>query len=167
MEVEIANYLAKISESELSASGSRNIRAMFEIIDDIESIADLCFHISNSIVRKKESKVAFSDKMTQKVLQMFDLIDAALAEMIKNLDSEYSDVNPSNAFDIENKINKYRNQLREEHLQNVKAGKYKYKTGVIYSELFLNSERMGDYIINVTEAIESTKKLVTSKLTLS
>ncbi len=89
---------------------------------------------------------------------MFDLVDKALKEMQKNLSAEYSDIDSSKALKIEGEINNYRNQLREEHLLNVKAGKYKYKTGVIYNELFSTAEKLADYIVNVTEAIQEAKK---------
>ena len=158
MEIEIANYLTKVSESELSANSSRRIRAMFELIDDVESIADSCFNLAKVIYRKREGKIEFSDDITENIQNMFDLVDKALKEMQKNLSAEYSDIDSSKALKIEGEINNYRNQLREEHLLNVKAGKYKYKTGVIYNELFSTAEKLADYIVNVTEAIQEAKK---------
>ena len=158
MEVEIANYLTKVSESELSVVGSRRIRAMFELIDDIESIGDSCFNLAKAIKRKREGKNEFIEEITANIQQMFDLVDQGLNEMQKNLTDEYSDIDASNALKIEEKINNYRNKLREEHLLNVKEGKYKYKTGVIYNELFSTAEKLADYIINVTEAIQEAKK---------
>lgn len=154
MEVEIANYLAKIAEGELSGSGSRRIRAMFEIIDDIESIADSCYTLAKTLQRKKDGKIEFTEKIVLKIQKMFELVDTALKEMVKNLSVDYSDINPDRAKKLEDEINNYRNQLREEHLLNIKAGKYKYKTGVIYSELFSVAEKLADYIINVSEAIQ-------------
>ena len=158
MEVEIANYLTKVSESELSAVGSRRIRAMFELIDDIESIADSCFNLAKAIKRKRDGNNDFIEEISSNIKSMFDLVDEALTEMFKNLTEEYSDINSSKAIEIETKINNYRNQLREEHLLNVKEGKYKYKTGVIYNELFSTAEKLADHIINVTEAIQDAKK---------
>ena len=158
MEVEIANYLTKVSESELSAVGSRRIRAMFELIDDIESIGDSCFNLAKAIKRKREGNNDFIEEITDNIQQMFDLVDEGLSEMQKNLTDEYSVIDASKALEIEEKINNYRNKLRKEHLLNVKAGKYKYKTGVIYNELFSTAEKLADYIINVTEAIQEAKK---------
>jgi phosphate:Na+ symporter len=157
MEVEIASYLTKIAESELSGLGTKRIRAMLEIIDDIESIADLCYNISKTLQRKRNGKNEFPEKITENIRKMFSLVDEALEEMIINLSEEYSDVDPSKSLMIEEKINSYRNQLREEHIANVKASKYKYKTGVIYNELFSVSEKLADYIVNVTEAINQAK----------
>jgi len=158
MEVEIANYLTKVSESELSGIGSKRIRAMFELIDDIESIGDSCYNMAKAIKRKKDGKNEFPEDITANIKRMFTLVDEAFAEMINNLSDEYSDVDASKALVIEERINNFRNQLREEHLVNVKAAKYKYKTGVIYNELFSTSEKLADYIVNVTEAIQEANK---------
>lgn len=158
MEVEIANYLTKVSESELSVVGSRRIRAMFELIDDIESIGDSCFNLAKAIKRKRDGNNEFIEEISFNIQQMFDLVDEGLSEMQKNLTDEYSVIDASNALEIEEKINNYRNKLRKEHLLNVKEGKYKYKTGVIYNELFSTAEKLADYIINVTEAIQEAKK---------
>jgi len=158
MEVEIADYLAKISESELSVSGSRRIRAMFELIDDIESIGDSCYNLAKAMNRKREGKIKFPDDITQNIKEMFKLIIEALNEMNKNLSSDYGNTNIEKAQSIETKINKFRNQLREDHIINIKNKKYKYKAGVIYNELFSGSEKLGDYIINVSETIKEVKE---------
>jgi len=157
MEVEIADYLAKVSEGELSESASLKIRAMFEIIDNIESIGDSSHNLERALVRKREGKMTFPDDINRNILEMFDLIDTALAEMLSNLEKDFSEVNIDKAYEIENDINNLRNKLREEHILNVKAKKYKYKVGVLYNELFSSCEKLGDYIINVSESIRDSQ----------
>ncbi len=158
MEIEIADYLTRVSESELSALGSRRVRSMFEIIDDIESISDSCFNLSKIIVRKREKKVEFSEEVCNNINKMFLLVEDALVIMNKNLADDYSKIDASLALEFEEKINKYRNKLRQEHVINVKEKKYKYTAGVIYSELFSTSEKLADYIINVSESIQEIQQ---------
>ena len=156
MEEEIANYLTKISESELSKQNSKRIKAMFELIDDIESIGDTCNNMAKAIKRKFDGKIIIPEDLNQNIEKMFSLVDSALLEMNKNLSNEYEEINIDTANKIEKDINAYRNQLRAEHVLNIKEKKYNYKTGVIYSELFSNSERIGDFIINTAESIYGT-----------
>ncbi len=157
MEVEIAEYLTKVSESELSVSGSRRIKAMFEVIDDIESVGDSCFNLAKAIRRKKDDKIEFPADITGNINKMFGLIDEANKEMALILGSEFSNTNIEKAVEIENSINKYRNKLRKEHIVNVKSKKYKYKAGVVYNELFSTSEKLGDYIINISESVKDVR----------
>ncbi len=159
MEVEIADYLAKVSEGELSESASLKIRGMFEIIDNLESIGDSCRNLEKAMVRKKEGKVEFPKEISDNILKMFDLIDNSLEEMLVNLNKDYSEVNISKAEEIESQINKYRNELRKDHIKNVKAKKYKYKAGILYNELFSTCEKLGDYVINVSESIRDSQML--------
>ncbi len=156
MEIEIADYLAKVSEGELSESASLKIRAMFEIIDDIESIGDSSHNLAKALVRKKAGNITFPEEEKQNILKMFGYIDKALEEMLNNLEKDYSEVSIDKAYEIEKEINDLRNKLREENIANVKAKKYKYKTGVLYNELFSACEKLGDYIINVSESIRDS-----------
>ena len=89
---------------------------------------------------------------------MFDLVDESLQIMINNLKKEYDEVSIEEANIIEEKINNFRNELREEHISNLREGVYEYKTGIIYSELFLSCEKLGDYTINVSESLSEAKE---------
>ena len=56
MEVEIADYLAKVSQGELSESASIKVRSMISMINDMERIGDICYQMSISVERKNEQK---------------------------------------------------------------------------------------------------------------
>ena len=49
MEVEIADYLAKAAQGEMSDSASLKVRSMISIINDMERIGDICYQMSISI----------------------------------------------------------------------------------------------------------------------
>ena len=152
-EVEIAHYIGKLAESELSELGSKRIHAMLSIINEIESISDCNYNITKTINRKKHKKVELTSHMIENIKQMFVLLDEALEIMNKNLVDGYKNANYDKAFQIETEINNYRNKLRKSHLKHVETKKYNYLTGIIYSDLFSECEKLGDYIINVTENI--------------
>lgn len=157
MEEEIANYITKVSEGEMSSLGARRVKSMLEIIDDIESIGDSCFNLHRAIIRKKENKIVFPEEVNNRTLEMFNLVNKALTEMNKNLSEEYNDIDPEQAFNLEQEINTYRNKLREDNVANIKAKEYKYKVGIIYTEIFSTSERIADFVVNVSEAIYKAK----------
>ena len=46
-----------------------------------------------------------------------------------------------------------RNELRRDYLRSVELGEYDVKSALIYSELIQSIEKVGDHVINVTEAI--------------
>ncbi|MBK9190150.1 MAG: Na/Pi cotransporter family protein [Crocinitomicaceae bacterium] len=152
IEIEIGNYLSKISEEDLSDLSSRHVRAMLSINNDLERIGDIFFQMSKSVERKDTDRIWFTPDQRNNLISMFDLIDEAFAVMNENLEKEFLKADLAKAIDCENKINQRRNELRSQHLENVEKQEYNVKSGMIYSDLFSSMEKIGDHIINVSEA---------------
>ena len=153
VELEIANYLAKVSTSNLSNESSLRLRGMLAITNDLERIGDLFFQMSLAVQRKNESDAWFSEKQVRNLMDMFELIDDAFKVMIVNLNKDYSEVSLNDAVERETAINTKRDKLRKKHLKNIENGNYDIMSGIIYSDLYNLLERVGDHIINVSEAI--------------
>jgi len=153
IESEVSNYLAKVSEGELNSSASERIRSMLSIINDLERIGDVCYQMSKAIERKSDKKVWFTPEQRQNLKEMFDKVDQASDLMVKNLEQDYDLVQLAKANELEKEINKLRNKIRKEHLVNIETGEYNFASGIIYNDLFSSVERLGDHIINVSEAV--------------
>ncbi|GHV66862.1 hypothetical protein FACS1894199_11150 [Bacteroidia bacterium] len=153
VEVEIADYLTKVSESKLSTDNTRRLRAMFKMVSDIESVADSSLNVAKAINRRNEQNVVFPDDISHKVKQMMQLVEEALSVMCDNLAKEYSEVLSKKANELESAVNNYRTILKQEHLLALEEKRYGYQVGILYSDLFSECERVGDYAINITEAI--------------
>lgn len=154
VEIEIANYLTKVSESKLSTENSQRIRAMFKIVSEIESIADSSLNVTKAISRRNDQNVVFSEELTNKLKHMFSLIDETLQVMSNNLSMEYIEVNAKKAYELEKAINDYRTILKQEHLIAIEEKRYDYPTGILYNDIFSECEKIGDYAINVTQSIK-------------
>lgn len=158
MEVEIANYLTKVSENGMSLGASQEISAMLRIVDNLESIGDSCYQLSLTIESKRKQNISYSQEMNDKLQKMFSMVKQAITEMNNNLSENYHNVNIANAKELEHQINEYRDQLRAEHTEAVKQNQYSYQTGISYSTLYAQCEKLADFAINVTEAIDKIKK---------
>ncbi len=159
MEVEIAKFLTKISEGDLSEQGSQRISSMLRIIDNLESIGDAVYQIAALRKAKFEAAVHFDEHQNDNLEQMTQLVQQALDVMNANLQCSYSSIDLPAAYAAEEKINKYRDKLRAEHLEAIKHGKYNYAIGTAYSGLYALYEKLGDYVINVSEAIDDSEKV--------
>ena len=157
MEVEIADYLAKSAQGEMSDAASIKVRSMISIINDMERIGDICYQISISIERKKEKKADFTNEATKSVEDMLSEIQLSLNIMNNNLNSEYAQVSLTEANNSEININNMRNKLRKSYLQKIEKGEMKIQTGMIYNNLIHSLEKIGDHIFNVSEAIVGDK----------
>ncbi|MEG1691924.1 MAG: Na/Pi cotransporter family protein [Bacteroidales bacterium] len=158
IEFELAKYLNSISEGELSEESGRRIQAMYKVISELESIGDSGFNIGRILQRRNIHDKKFDEAMIKKLNYMLDLLDKSFEIMVSNLNLGYTKLhNISNAQDIEQDINEYRNNLKEEHLLNLENNSYGYLIGVYYMDLVSECEHVGDYMINISEAIIEIK----------
>ena len=79
--------------------------------------------------------------------------DEAFAVMLRNLDGDAEKLSLDAAVEVEQRINRRRDKLRRAHLKSVETGSYNVKSGLIYSDLFSSCEKVGDHLINVSEAL--------------
>ncbi len=154
VEIEVAQYLNKISEGELSEETSARIRGMNSIVNDLERIGDIYFQISKSIERKNEEKIWFSPEERNNLKEMLNLVDAAFEIMIHNLNAHHTDVTLEKATLAEERINNKRDELKIQYFENISNNKeYNIKGGMVYNDIFSSLEKVGDHIINVSEAV--------------
>ncbi len=157
MEIEIAKFLTHISETISSKEGSKKISSMLRIIDNLESIGDSIYHISIMKKNQREQNIKFGQINDGHLQKMYDCVGKALNIMNENLGKNYDDVDISSAYQAEETINEYRNLLRDAHVEAIKSGEYTYEVGTIYSSVYALYEKIGDFVINVSQAIEKSQ----------
>lgn len=164
MEIEIANYLHKVVEGRLSNSGKLQVTQMLSEISEIESIADSCFNISRTLVRKEEAHSHFTQEIYDNIDTMFSYLGAAMANMLAVLRNteNVTETELIKNFNQEREINNYRNLLRTENIENVNQKKYDYQSGIFYMDIVCEGEKLGDYIINVVECVEQLFRVRTN-----
>jgi len=154
MEEEMTEYVTKIGNREVTLNTSQSLRSVINICNDLERIGDVYFQISKTIELKNEEKSYFTPKQRENLNTMSDLVDNAFNVMVENLNNpNYANVTKDEAKQMEKQINAFRNELRDEHLNNLGKEDYNVKSAMIYNNIFHAMERVGDHIINVTEAV--------------
>ena len=158
MEIEIANYLDKVSDSHLSDETKARIRAMLREISEIESIGDSCYNIARTLSRKLRGKEDFTEQQYDHLHQMFELTDDSLTQMNVMLSSRRYNLDVNRSFNIENEINNYRTQLKSQNINDVNNHLYTSAIGTMYMDIVSECEKLADYVINVVEARMGTKQ---------
>jgi phosphate:Na+ symporter len=154
VEVEITNYLSQISQYKLSELGRKRIKSMLKLSGDLESVADSNHILARTVNRMREKNITFNSSANEKLELMFNLVEEALAVMRENLQKDELVVSLTKARLLEDQINNYRNQLKSEHLDNLTNNVYSNEAGIIFNDLFSECEKLADYAINVSEALE-------------
>ena len=158
MEIEIAKYLDQVSDAHLSDDTKEKVRAMLREISELESIGDACYNMARIISRKRSGKDEFTEDQYNHLHQMFELTDDALEQMTQTLVAHRGSVDVNRSFNIENEINNYRNQLKNQNINDVNEHKYSYASGTMYMDLINECEHLGDYVVNVVEARMGVKQ---------
>ena len=156
IEYEIATFLNGVSAEEISESTSVKIKAMYKIIGELESLGDSGETISRILSRKNIHKKSFDDEAIKNLNTMADEVNAAYDAMITNLTAAHKGelVNITNAYNVEDRLNTLRNNFRDAIIEDIDNGNKNYQTSVYYMDIMNTYERMGDFMINISQDLE-------------
>ena len=156
IEYEIATFLNGVSAEEISENTSIKIKAMYKIIGELESLGDSGETISRILSRKNIHKKHFDVESIKNLNIMADAVSAAYDVMIENLAAAHKGelVEITNAYNAEDRINTLRNNFRDAIIEEIDNGVKNYQTSVYYMDIMNTYERMGDFMINVSQDLE-------------
>ena len=156
IEYEIATFLNGVSAEEISESTSVKIKAMYKIVGELESLGDSGENISRMLSRKNIHKKEFDADAIKNLNVMADAVNAAYDAMIANLTAahkgELTDI--TNAYNAEDRLNTLRNNFRDTVIEEIDNGGKNYQTSVYYMDILNEYERMGDFMINISQDLE-------------
>ena len=152
MEIEIAHFLELVSENHLSDATKMKIRQMLREVGELESIGDACYNLARTMNRQQESSKDFTLNQTNGLQSMMALCEDALTQMNKVMAGHRYEHDIRETFRIEADINKLREQLKADNIRAVNEREYDYTSGIIYTDLINECEKLGDYVVNVVQA---------------
>ena len=156
IEYEIASFLNAVSAEDISEETSVKIKAMYKIIGELESLGDSGEAISRILSRKNIHRKVFDQDTLKNLDGLVSLVDKAYEAMLSNLQSahkgELSEI--SNAYNAETRINNMRNHLRDTEIEDIESTRKNYQTSVYYMDIINELEKMGDFIINISQTLE-------------
>jgi phosphate:Na+ symporter len=125
---------------------------MLSITNDLERIGDIYFQIAKVIEKKTDAKLWFDQKQRDNLNDLLSTVETAMTQMTDNLNGKYADIDMENAKELETAINSLRDKIRKKHLKSMEKKEYNAQSGLMYSNIFSSIERVGDHVINVSEA---------------
>lgn len=160
IEYEIAAFLNDVSASEVSENTSIEIKAMYKIIGELESLGDSDEAISRILSRRNIHRKSFDEETIKQLNNMTDAVENAYNVMIANLLAAHSGTltDITNAYSAEERINNLRNYLRDKEIEDLENSRKNYQTSVYYMDIVNELERMGDFMINVSQDLNRVYK---------
>lgn len=155
IEYEIAQFLNALPEDSISEETRTETKRMYKIIGELESLGDSGESISRILARRNSHDKMFSDEQKAKLEIMLKSVEKAYDIMIENLNAEtITPLGLRLATDCEIEINDVRNNIREEEIHKIEEDGANYQSSVYYLDTVSEIERMGDFIINVSQALD-------------
>jgi phosphate:Na+ symporter len=157
VEYEIATFLNGVSVAEISESTSIKIKSMYKIVGELESLGDSGETISRILSRKNVHNKKFDANDIKNLNEMADAVIAAYDVMIDNLNAAHKGelTNITNAYNAEERLNTLRNTLRDAVIEDIDNDGKNYQASVYFMDIINAFERMGDFMINVSQDLEN------------
>ena len=155
IEYEIAQFLKALPEDSISDETRVEAKRMYKIIGELESLGDSGETISRILSRRNSHDKSFTEAQKGRIETMLNALDKAYGVMIDNLKSEK--IEPMGlrlATDCEIEINDLRNAIRDEEIHKIESDGSNYQSSVYYLDTVSEIERMGDFIINISQAMD-------------
>lgn len=152
IEREIANYLVKLSNSQISKNQREMIDGLFSTINDIERIGDHADNMAEIAVYREDNKLVFSDVAIKDLTHMTSRVQKSFEQVLTALQT--GSIRSANAvLEREGEIDLLEKNYRKEHIRRLNDGLCSPGPGVIFLDLISNLERIGDHANNIALAI--------------
>ena len=159
-EYELAAFLSKLSAEKTSSEENQEIKALYRVIGELESLGDSCENISRLFVRLRTHTKGFNEESSSKLALLIGKVNQAFVAMITNLKAAQQGTLTSidNAITIEQGINETRDVLRAEGILQIERQSGNYQSMNYYLDMLEQLEAMGDFIINVSQSVLKVKE---------
>ena len=146
----ISEYIVSLMSGEMNADDSRKINGYYAIISNLERIGDHATNIAEYADDMKKWELQFSDNVLDELEEMKKQCIASL-ENVKNGESADTGRVLSQAEILEQKTDDMRDKYFKKQMQRLKKGKCKPQSGIVFSEVLTDFERMGDHALNIAQ----------------
>jgi phosphate:Na+ symporter len=154
---DIIRYLTKVSQKTLGLRLSNQLTNLLHIAYDIERTGDHAESILYLIRVKEENNMVFSKIEEEELKRGFDQVKY----MFKTLSVGIEDDSTSklrHCEKVEAEIDEIVKEVRTNHLTRLRNGECPPHSGVIFADIFLHLERMGDLLYAISRNFLNIKE---------
>jgi len=149
----ITDYLVKITQKEISEKEAIMVPSLLHSINDIERIADHAVNIVELAERTIDEKIEFNEIALNEIKQVEMIIKEMIQDAIKALPDLDKNLTKKIA-ENEEKVNNMVFEFRDTHTDRLSKGNCNHKAGLVFVDMLMNFEKIGDHLTNIAQAIE-------------
>ena len=151
-EREIASYLVKLSNTDLSQDNREIVYGLFNAINDIERVGDHAENIAELAQYKTDNKLIFSDTAMEELDKISTLALGAYAnalDAVRDMDESLA----MKVLELEGEVDILERSLRANHIERLSNNNCIPASGVVFLDVISNLERIADHAANIALAV--------------
>ena len=148
----LGTYLIKLSAEQLGQKESEEATALLKVIGDFERISDHAVNILESAEELRDKSLT----LTEEALKEYDVITAAVGEVLDSTLRAFQNSDPTVAKTVEpleQVIDTLKEQLRTNHILRMQDGKCTAQVGFVWADILTNLERVSDHCSNIAGCV--------------
>ena len=148
MEVEVSNYLIKMTDQELGDDESHAVTELLNFVTEYERIGDYAVNIMEKSEELYEKEASFSEHAKEQLKLLTSAMERILD--LTNDAFENDDLTLARQVEpLEEVIDIMVEKLRDQHIKRLKDGICSIDTGVVFLDVLNNAERISDHCSNI------------------
>ena len=157
IEREMAEYLVKLSSTNISSENRRITNELFSTINDIERVGDHAENIAELAQQKIDNKISFTGEALGEIKEMGDLTLEAYTKALDAMATLNMDT-AREVLDIENKVDAMEKEFRYNHIDRLNCKECMAESAVIFLDAISNLERITDHSANIALMVLDREK---------
>lgn len=157
LETDIASFITRLSESEMTAETSLFLRKVLSVSYDLEKMADIYNQLSQILEKKNQDCIYFLPEQRESVNLFSKLMQEGMVLMLKSLTGSdpAGEMNRLEQSRIEKQMKAARQRIASEHQARLGDPNYNVRSAMVFAHVFQLMERISDHINHINEAIST------------
>lgn len=149
---EITKYLVRANQLSLPVGDRKLLAGLFHVVSDIERIGDHAANLADFTKTMVEDDVSFSEEGERELKEMFELTQKLLNYSME-IFSKKTEEHLKEILDLEDKVDQMERQFQKNHIRRLTNNECTPESGMIFSDLISNLERVADHGTNIAFSI--------------
>lgn len=157
----ITDFVVTITPRNLSGDVSEYFGKIFHVVNDLERIGDHAINIIQRTVQAKDNDLGFTQDGLNEFKEIYEkdleLFDRAMNAFVNK---HLTDAEEHELHFIEDTIDALTLQAQDNHVERLREKKCHTSSGVVYTKVLQDLERVGDHSYNIAWAARKDKELI-------
>ena len=150
LNAEISRYVVRCMGTEMEKSDSERINAYYKIVSNMERLGDHAMNFLGYAHDMREWEIEFSNYAKNEIKEMKEISIKTLEDISLTQFPDKSKMLAKTAKN-EQKIDDLDEMYLKEQINRMKIGTCNPETGIIFSEILTDFERIGDHALNIAK----------------